>query len=258
VREGRIAVLTYTSPPRNFMTFAALEELGRLVRSLGEDDELSLLMITGGLERDFIAHAELRDLVASGRGEPTDGDYRGSWVRAVRELELVPQPVVAAINGQCWGGGLEIIAACSLRIAAASAHFAQAEVDIGVIPGGGGSQRLPRIVGRGRGVELVLSGRRFDAEEALAVGLVSAVLPDTDFRQHALEWCAPIARKSREALVAAKRVMREGFELPLPEALELEREAFEEIHATAGALRRQEKLIGIYREQNPGYAANRD
>jgi enoyl-CoA hydratase len=253
-REGRIAVLTYTHPPRNFMTFAALEELGRLVRSLGKDQEISMLMITGGLERDFIAHAELQDLVASGRGQPTESDYASSWVRAVRELEMVEQPVVAAINGQCWGGGLEIAAACSLRIAAASAHFAQAEVDIGVIPGGGGSQRLPRIVGRGRGIELVLSGRQFDASEAYAIGLVSAVLPDEDFLPHALEWCAPTARKSRNALVTAKRVMRDGLELPLPQALELERQAFEEIHASEGALRRQEKLIGIYRDQNPGYA----
>src|SRR4029077_19962155 len=115
-------------------------------------------------------------------------------------IETMPQPVVAAVNGQAWGGGCELSLACTLRLVAESGHFAQPEVNVGIIPGAGGTQRLPRLVGGGRGAELVLSGRVVRADEAVAIGLANALLPDDGFVDAAVAWAQPIASKPLSAL----------------------------------------------------------
>ena len=125
-------------------------------------------------------------------------------------LESMPQPVVAAVDGQAWGGGCELSLACTLRVASERAHFGQPEVAVGIIPGAGGTQRLPRLVGAGRAAELVLSARIIDAAEALRIGLVEAVLPTDGFVDAVLEWVQPMATKPRPALFAAKRAVIEG------------------------------------------------
>jgi enoyl-CoA hydratase/carnithine racemase len=148
----------------------------------------------------------------------------------------MPQPVIAAVNGQAWGGGCELALACTMRVAAASAHFSQPEVTVGIIPGAGGTQRLPRVVGPGRAAELVLSGRVVDADEALRIGLVEAVLPDDDFLARAARWAQPIATKPRHAIVAAKRALVEGFDLPLADGLRVEGRLFVECQTRADTI----------------------
>jgi enoyl-CoA hydratase/carnithine racemase len=154
----------------------------------------------------------------------------------------MPQPVVAAVNGQAWGGGCELALACTMRVAAASAHFSQPEVTVGIIPGAGGTQRLPRVVGPGRAAELILSGRAIGADEAARIGLVEAVLPDDRFLEHVLDWVRPIADKPRHAVVAAKRAIVEGMELPLRDGLRVEGRLFIECQTRGDTISVQEKF----------------
>jgi enoyl-CoA hydratase/carnithine racemase len=226
-RHGPVAVATFARPPRNLMPMAGMTELEALAGEVAADDTVNVLVVTGGTPGYFVAHADLDDLMRLGRGEAVEGDP-GSWARTFALLASMPQPVVAAVNGQAWGGGCELALACTMRVAAASAHFSQPEVTVGIIPGAGGTQRLPRVVGPGRAAELVLSGRVVGAEEATRIGLVEAVLPDDRFLDHVLEWVAPIASKPRHAIVAAKRALVEGAELPLADGLRVEGRLFVE------------------------------
>ena len=205
------------------------------------------MVLTGGVPGYFVAHADLDDLARIGRGEPFEGDP-GSWARAFGLLASMPQPVIAAVNGQAWGGGCELSLACTLRVAAQSAHFGQPEVNVGIIPGAGGTQRLPRLVGLGRATELVLSGRIIDAAEAERIGLVNTVLPDEGFIDHVLAWVAPIAGKPRSAVVAAKRALLDGIDLPLADGLRIEGRLFIELQRGAEAIGLEEAALGRYHE----------
>jgi enoyl-CoA hydratase len=244
-RHGPVAVATFTRPPRNFMSFAAMDELRILLEDLAGQEDVNVVVLTGGLPGYFVAHADLDDLSRLGRGEPVEGDPR-SWGRTLALIESMPQPVVAAVNGQAWGGGCELSMACTMRVAARSAHLAQPEVNVGIIPGAGGTQRLPRLVGRGRAAELVLSGRVIGAEEALRIGLVEEVLPDEGFLDHVIEWLQPMATKPRRALAAAKRAVVEGSELPLSEGLRLEGRLFVECQRSAEAVSLEEGALARY------------
>lgn len=243
----RVALATFTRPPRNFMSFAAMTELEAVLRSLAEDAGTNVVVLTGGVPGFFVAHADLDDLSRMGRGEPVEGDP-GSWARALALIESMPQPVVAAINGQAHGGGCEISLACTMRIAATSAHLAQPEVVVGIIPGAGGTQRLPRLVGPGRAADLILSGRIVSAEEALRIGLVEAVLPDDGFIEAALQRVAPMAAMPRAAVAAGKRAIVEGVRMPFAEALRLEGQLFAQLQLGPEAVALEEQAIERYRE----------
>jgi enoyl-CoA hydratase len=207
------------------MSMAAMTELESVVAEVAGDADVRVLVLTGGVPGYFVAHADVDDLAAMGRGEQVDGDP-GSWARTFAALGAMPQPVVAAIDGQAWGGGNELALACTVRVASDRAHFGQPEVAVGIIPGAGGTQRLPRLVGPGRAAELVLSGRIIEADEALRIGLVEAVLPHDRFLERVLEWVAPMTRHDPKAVQAAKRALLDGIALPLDEGLRLEGRLF--------------------------------
>lgn len=248
--DGAVAIATFDRPPRNLMSMAAMSELEQVLTEVAADDSVTVLILASAVPGYFVAHADLDDLAALGRGEKIDGDP-GSWGRAFALLDSMPQPVVAAINGQAWGGGCELSLACTLRVAAASAHFGQPEVAVGIIPGAGGTQRLPRLVGAGRAAELILSGRIIDADEALRVGLVEAVLPDDDFLTHVRAWVEPIATKARYAIVAAKRAILDGIALPLDEGLAVEGRYFLECQMRPETLDVQERAANAERAAPP-------
>ena len=229
-RHGRVAVLTFTRPPRNWMNILSMTELvGHLERLSELGGEVTVVMLTGGVDAYFIAHADLDDLAVLSRGEDVGGDL-GAWARALDRLESMPQPTVAAIDGQAWGGGCETALACTLRIGSERAHLGQPEVSVGIIPGAGGTQRLPRLVGSAVGAELCLSGRVIRAEEAFRIGLLNAVLPNEGFVAAAVEWCQRIARNPASAVFAAKRAVVQGLRMPLEEGLRLEGRLFAEVN----------------------------
>jgi enoyl-CoA hydratase/carnithine racemase len=244
-RRGAIAVATFARPPRNFMSFLAMTQLEEALTELAADDDVRVVILTGGVPGYFVAHADLDDLRAIGQGQPVEGDP-GSWGRTFALLARMPQPVIAAVNGQAWGGGCELALACTMRLVAASGHFAQPEVNVGIIPGAGGTQRLPRLVGAGRAAELVLSGRVVRADEAVAIGLANAVLPDEGFVDAAVRWAEPIASKPRTALAAAKQAILEGLSLPLDEALRLEGRLFLQLQTGREALDLQRSALDRY------------
>jgi enoyl-CoA hydratase/carnithine racemase len=231
VDEG-VAVLTFARPPANWMNLASMTELAEHLEALaGRTDDVRVVMLTGGVDGYFIAHADLDDLALVAAGGQPEGDLR-AWSRATALLESMPQPTVAAIDGQAWGGGCETALACSMRVGSERAHLAQPEVAVGIIPGAGGTQRLPRLVGQGIGIELCTTGRRVFAEEALRIGLLNAVLPVEGFVGHAREWCGRIARNPAPAVFAAKEAVVEGLKLPLAGGLALEGRMFLEINAS--------------------------
>src|SRR5436309_9944704 len=248
--DDGIAVLTFSRPPRNFMSFAAITELGERLRELGTRADVSVVVLTGGLPGYFVAHADLDDLGRLGRGEPVEGDPR-AWTTTLATIEELPQPVVAAINGQCWGGGCELALACSVRVAARSATLAQPEVAAGIIPGAGGTQRLPRLVGPGRALELTLTARPVSADEAAAIGLVEVVLPDDGFLEAAIDWTRAMASHPRSALVAAKRAVIDGLRRPLSEGLRLEAQLFAECQSDPATLALQDQIRERYRGTPP-------
>ncbi len=236
--RDRVAVLTFARPPANWMDLASMTELADHLDALAErTDEVTVVMLTGGVDGYFIAHADLDDLARIASGAMPPGDPR-AWSRALGRLESMPQPTVAAIDGQAWGGGCETALACTMRVASPRAHLGQPEVAVGIIPGAGGTQRLPRLVGSAIGAELCLSGRIVDATEAQRIGLVNDVLGDEPFVEAARTWCGRIARHSPGAVFAAKRAVVEGLALPLGEGLALEGRAFLEINASADARER--------------------
>ena len=245
-RRDRIAVCTFTRPPRNFMSFAAMTELEGVLQSLQDDASVHVVVLTGGVDGFFVAHADLDDLTKIGRGEPVDGDP-GAWLRCLTLLESMPQPTVAAINGQAHGGGSEISWACTLRLIAESGHMGQPEVLVGIIPGAGGTQRLPRLIGLTRAAEVILSGRVVGAQECLDLGMVNAVLPDDGFIDRVVEWLQPIAANGLDALAAAKRAMVEGSRLGFVDGLRLEGQLFIGLQTGAEALELQDRTLDAYR-----------
>jgi enoyl-CoA hydratase/carnithine racemase len=231
--DGGVVVLTYRRPPENVIGFADLAELDRVLVQWADDERARVIVLTGGAVGTFVAHADLADVAALIDDRATGPDGPDVWARALGRLATIPQPVVAAVNGQAWGGGCELALACTLRVAAQSAHFRFVEVANGAIPGAGGTQRLPRLIGFSQAARLVLGGERIDADRAAAIGLVDAVLPDANFIQHALAWVAPIATQPRHSLVAAKRALVDGASLSLSDGLELEQGIFRDILRSA-------------------------
>ena len=234
-RHGPVALLTFTRPPRNLMTFAAMIELGDALEDLAAKTEhVKIVMLAGGVDGVFIDHAELADL-ARGPGPATKQEL-GSWARAERLLEEIPQPTIAAIDGLASGGGNEIALTCTLRIGSQRAQLQQPEVSAGIIPGGGGSVRLPRLVGPGIAAEAIITARAFPAQQALRAVWINAILPADKFTRHALTWAAAIAQNPGPALNAAKKSVVFGARLPFADALDMEQQLFTQLTATSHAL----------------------
>jgi methylglutaconyl-CoA hydratase len=227
-RKGAIVVLTLDRPDRmNAMSRKMVLELGRLGRILSQDASVRAIVLTGAGDQAFCAGADLKE-----RKDMSQDDVR-QQLRLYRTelgwLDAFPAPVVAAINGVALGGGLELAMLCDLRVAAEHAVVGLPETTLGIIPGAGGTQRLPRIVGEARAKELILLGRRITASHALAIGLVNRVSrPGTNVLADTLEWIKPVAEGAPLAYRAALRAVDEAAELPLEAGLERELSLYEE------------------------------
>jgi len=211
---------------RNSLTMALLAEGAEHLARAAADRALRVVVLSGAGQRAFCAGADLKE-----RARMSDAEVAG-FHRAVRAflggVEALPQPVVAAVNGAALGGGLELALACDLRLAAEGVELGLPEVGLGIIPGAGGTQRLPRLVGVARAKELILTARRIGAAEALAIGLVSAVVAPERLGEEALGLAARVARNAPVALRQAKRAVDGGLHLPLAEALDLENRLYQD------------------------------
>jgi enoyl-CoA hydratase len=223
VDEG-IATLVVNRPEkRNALNATVRRELAAALGALGADDAVRVVVITGAGEKAFIAGADIAEFGARTAEEQRAVMSPPTLFDAVADL---PQPTIAMINGFALGGGCELALACDLRIAGASAQLGQPEIRLGLIPGGGGTQRLARLVGSGQTLRLVLSGALVDAAEALRIGMVDAVHPDAELRTRTYEMARAMAAHSPLALRIAKQAVRAAYELPLTAGLARERELF--------------------------------
>lgn len=249
-RRGRAAIVTLDRPDRmNALSRETLLELGRLGRELATDSEVRAIVLTGAGDKAFCAGADLKE-----RQGFSDDDVRaqvGLYRSELTSLDRSPKPVVAALNGVAFGGGLELALVCDLRVAAPEAKLALPETTLGIIPGAGGTQRLPRIVGEARAKEMILLGRRLTAQEALAWGLVNRVSPaGVSVVDDALEFLAPILDGAPIAQSAALRAIDVSFETTLEQGLELERVFYDETLRSAD---RREALRAFAEKRKPAF-----
>ena len=188
------------------------------------DPAVSVIVVTGAGDTSFVAGADVAEMAAlDARGAQ---EFAHLLSASFARLERCAKPVIAAVNGFALGGGCELALACHVRIAADTASFGQPEVGLGLIPGAGGTQRLPRLVGRGRALHLILSGDRIDAAEALRIGLVERVVPAAELRGAVQAYAATLRKRSPSALARALEAVISGSEVALPEALRLEASLF--------------------------------
>jgi enoyl-CoA hydratase len=222
---GALATVTLDRPKvLNALNAATFAELDSAFNELASDDEIRVVLLTGSRERAFAAGADIRELAAVDASEGKAFSLRGQAV--FRKIETLGKPVIACVRGFALGGGCELALACTLRIAAEDAKFGQPEVKLGVIPGYGGSQRLPRLVGRGAALKLLLTGAIIDAPEALRIGLVDEVVPAADLMQRAEFLAGEIAAQAPLAIAEILRVVDEGLDVALDLALLREADGF--------------------------------
>ena len=216
-----IATITLNRPAvHNAMNERMREELTACFGELARSEDARVIVVTGTGERAFSAGADIREFVAP--QVPVrfrDGRRRVDFRAA---MDRCPQPIIAAIRGFALGGGLELALACDIRIAGEDSQLGLTEVNLAIIPGGGGTQRLPRLVGRGKALEMILTGARIDAREALRIGLVERVVPATEVLSSAQALARTLAEKAPVALRYAKEAVVKGLGLPLEDGLRLE------------------------------------
>jgi len=225
-RDGAVMTVTVNRPRvLNALNHATIGELLRAVEEAGPDPSVRVVVLTGAGTKAFVAGADINELKAlESADEAMRFARRGQELCA--RLERLPKPVIAAINGYALGGGCEIAMACDVRIAAERARIGQPEINLGLIPGFGGTQRLPRLVGRGAAKLLIFSGDHIDAREALRLGLVDVVVPDDEFEKETSAFAARLARKAPVALATAKAAVNQGIETDLDRGCEIEASLF--------------------------------
>jgi len=219
-KEGKIAIFTINRPKAmNAMNLEAIKELHQVMTDFRDDPDLWVGIITGAGEKVFCAGADIKDTI------PFLKEHRDSpWAMPVTPMRGLAlwKPLIAAINGMALGGGLEIALACDIRIASEEARFGTPEVTLGVIPGSGGTQRLPRMIPWCKAAEILFIGRPIDAQEAYRIGLVNKVVPQGEVLPTAMKWAGAICQAGPLAVRAAKEAMTRGASMTLEEGLELE------------------------------------
>jgi enoyl-CoA hydratase/carnithine racemase len=242
-RDNGVAVVRLDNPKVNAISAEVRRQLLDAAESLTSDPP-GAVVITGG-DRIFAAGADISEFQ---KGDP--GQIGAEFLQTLNTWAAIPRITIAAISGYALGGGCEVALACDLRVASDRAKLGQPEILLGLIPGGGGTQRLARLVGPAKAKDLVLSGRQVDASEALAMGLVDGVVPHEELHDRAFEMAAEFARGALAAQARAKRAIDRGLEGPLTAGLELEQKLFAEVFQT------QDAGIGVrsFLEQGPGKA----
>jgi len=251
-REGDVACVTIHRPEvLNCLSFPTLKRFRRLCHELSQDLSLRAILITGAGEKAFCAGADLTER----RTMPKElvPNFVKNIRRLMDDVEALPQPTIALINGLAFGGGTELLLACDLRIAAPHAQLGLTETSLAIIPGAGGTQRLPRLIGKARAKELILTARRIDAAEAERIGLVNRIAPAGGLRETGLELARAIAANGPVAVRAAKRAIDRGCELALDEGLEVEAACYAQTLTTQDRL---EALAAFAEKRKPNFVGS--
>lgn len=214
----------------NAMNKVVVAELKKAIEECETNDNIGVIIITGTGDKAFIAGADIKAMQKMSGREALEFSREGQEMTMV--IENSPKPVIAAINGFALGGGCEIALACDMRIASENAKFSQPEVALGIIPGWGGTQRLPRLIGKGRAIEMITGGKMIDAEEALRIGLVNHIVPQSDLLDETLLLAKSIIKNGPAAVASSLKCIHEGFDKDLENGLDIELNAFAELFET--------------------------
>lgn len=245
--RGRVGLITLNRPKQlNALNDALMDELGHALAACEADEQIAAIVITGS-EKAFAAGADIAAMKDLTYAEAFGGDFiTRNWER----MRSVRKPVIAAVSGYALGGGCELAMMCDIIIAADTARFGQPEVRLGILPGAGGTQRLPRAVGKAKAMDMVLTGRMMDAAEAERVGLVSRVVAPERVVEEALAAAAQIGEFSMPSIIAAKEAVNRSFESSLAEGLMFERRLF---HASFALEDQKEGMKAFVEKRKPGF-----
>jgi enoyl-CoA hydratase len=226
--RDHVVVITLNRPKAlNALNAALMDELGRALKAADADPEVGCIVLTGS-EKAFAAGADIKEMQSKTFAEVYSEDFISGW----ETINEVRKPVIAAVAGYALGGGCELAMACDFIIAADTAKFGQPEINLGVIPGFGGSQRLTRFVGKAKAMDMCLTGRNMDSAEAERAGLVSRVVPAADLLDESVKVAAKISHLSRPSVMAAKEAVNRSYETTLAEGVKFERRMFHGLFAT--------------------------
>ncbi len=226
--RGRVGLITLNRPEAmNALNHTLMRELMDALQAFDQDDAVGAMVITGN-PRAFAAGADIKEMAEKTMEEMQTADPIAQFDR----IRHVQKPVIAAVSGWALGGGCELALSCDMIVASETARFGQPEITIGVIPGAGGTQRLPRVVGKALAMEMILNNRTLSAQEALNLGLVNRVVPVESYLDEALKLAEEIASRAPLAVRTAKHLINQAYERPLHEALAEERQAFYSLFAT--------------------------
>ncbi len=246
-REGAVAVVVFDRPPVNAVDLEAIEGFRSIAEELGADPEVRAVVITG-TDKAFCAGADvsmMRDL------SPENHQKVRRWIDVQAAIEAMPKPVIAAIRGYALGGGAELTLACDLRVTSSDSLIGFPEIALGLFPGAGGTQRLPRVVGPARALRMMMLGERLNGDEAAAIGLVDVVVPErTEVLPAAMELATKLSEGATRTIGLLKRAVRSGFGLPIDEGLAIEEQAVFELIGTEDA---QEGLQAFLERRPPRF-----
>jgi enoyl-CoA hydratase len=247
--HGAVGLIRLNRPQAlNALSAALMDDLDAALEVFEADPAIGAIVLTGS-EKAFAAGADIKEMQDKTFADAFLGDFISKWERLTR----VRKPVVAAVAGFALGGGCEVAMMCDFILAADTAKFGQPEIKLGVIPGAGGTQRLTRAVGKSKAMEMILTGRMMEAEEAERSGLVSRVVPAASLIEEALKVAASIAALSRPAVFAAKEAVNRAYETTLAEGVRFERRIFHSLFATDG----QKEGMRAFVEKRPAKFTNR-
>nr|WP_236782558.1 enoyl-CoA hydratase-related protein [Allobacillus saliphilus] len=248
-KNDGIATVVIDNPPMNVLSSKVTAELDQSFRQLHEDESVKVIILTGAGDRAFMAGADINEFAEEENEQTETQDVQ----EVFSFIENITKPTIALLNGYTLGGGLELALTCDIRIAEAHAKVGLPEVNLGLLPGAGGTQRLTRIVGPAKAKEIMFGGDPFSAEEASALGIVNKVVPQGEGKEAAEKLASTYAAKSVQALSRIKKLINSVSEYPLQEGLQLEKQLFNDLFATEDA----REGIRAFREKRKPVFTNR-
>jgi len=246
---GKVGLVKLNRPESyNALNLQLLSDLMESLKELDEMDDIGAIVITGD-EKAFAAGADI-----SAMADATTEEIRKSeFIPTFSLIREIKKPIIAAVSGYCLGGGLELAMSCDMIIASIKSKFGQPEINLGIIPGAGGTQRLTRAVGKVVAMEMILNNRTLKAEEALSLGLINAVYPVEEFLEKSMSMAQDIATRAPLAIQAAKRAVNQAYELSLSEGLDKERDLFFDLFSTQD---QKEGMKAFIEKRKPSWTGN--